>query len=78
MRLDYFLYMAEKEGHDELISTRTARINAAIEDFILMAKNGYNINNNDIQATILNDHNISNITTKETNYIAREVEKRIF
>lgn len=78
MRLDYFLYMAEKEGHDELISTRTARINAAIEDFILMAKNGYNINNNDIQAAILNDHNINNITIKETNYIAREVEKRIF
>lgn len=78
MRLDYFLYMAEKEGHDELISTRTARINATIEDFVLMAKNGYNINNDNIQAAILNDHNIDNITTKEINYITREVEKRIF
>ena len=78
MRLDYFLYMAEKEGHDELISTRAARINAAIEDFILIAKNGYNINNDDIQAAILSDHNIGNITRKEAEYIAKEVEKRIF
>lgn len=78
MKLDYFLYMAEAEGHDELVSTRTARINAAIKDFILMAKNGYNINNDDIQAAILSEHNIGNITTKEARYIAKEVEKEIF
>ena len=78
MKLDYFLYMAEAEGHDELVSTRTARINAAIKDFILMVKNGYNINNDDIQTAILSDHNIGNITTKEAKYIAKEVEKEIF
>lgn len=78
MKLDYFLYMAEAEGHDELVSTRTARINAAIKDFILMAKNGYNIDNDDIQATILSDHNIGDITRKEAEYIAKEVRKRVF
>ena len=78
MKLDYFLYMAETEGHDELVSTRTARINAAIKDFVLMAKNGYNINDDDIQATILSDHNIDNITPKEIRYIAKEVERELY
>ena len=74
MRLDYFLYMNEAEGTG-FVDTRTARINAAIKDFVKMAKAGYDINDNDIQTAILEDHNIENISLKECDYIAKEVKK---
>lgn len=73
MKLDYFLYMAEAEGIESVTSTRQTRIEAAIKDFIIMAKAGYNINDNDIQATILGDHNIGDVTKYECEYIARKV-----
>ena len=76
MKLDYFLYINEAEGTG-WVDTRTARIEAAIKDFILMKKAGYDINNDDIQAAILGDHNIGNITTTECEYIARKVNKVI-
>lgn len=76
MRLDYFLYMNEAEGTG-FVDTRTARIEAAIKDFIKMAKAGYNIDRDDIQTAILEDHNIENVTTKECEYIARKVRKAI-
>ena len=75
MKLNYFLYMAEAEGIESVTSTRKTRIEAAIKDFIMMAKNGYNINDDDIQAVILEDHNIANLTTEECEYIAKRVEK---
>ena len=77
MKLNYFLYMAEAEGFDDLVTTREARINAAIKDFIIMAKNGYNIDNDDIQAAILEDHRLQDISTKEAEYIARKVRSKI-
>ena len=77
MKLNYFLYMAEAEGFDDLVTTREARINAAIKDFIMMAKNGYNIDNDDIQAAILEDHKLQDISTKEAEYIARKVRSKI-
>ena len=41
MKLDYFLYMNEAESTG-WVDTRSARINAAIKDFIRMAKeNGF-------------------------------------
>ena len=73
MRLDYFLYMAEAEGVESVTSTRQTHIEAAIKDFIKMAKAGYNINDNNIQNSILTKHNISNITANESEYIARKV-----
>ena len=76
MKLDYFLYMNEAEGTG-WVDTRTASINAAIKDFIMMAKAGYNINDDDIQAAILEDHNITDITKKECEYIARKVEEKL-
>lgn len=72
MRLDYFLYMNEAEGTG-LVDTRTARIEAAIKDFIMMVKAGHDINDNDIQAAILEDHNIGDVTKHECEYIARKV-----
>ena len=77
MKLNYFLYMAEAEGFDDLVTTREARINAAIKDFIMMAKNGYNIDNDDIQAAILEDHKLQDISTKEAEYIARKVRYKL-
>ncbi len=71
-KLDYFLYMNEAEG-TSWVDTRSARIEAAIKDFIMMAKAGHNINDDDIQAAILEDHNIGNVTTHECEYIARKV-----
>ncbi len=76
MKLDYFLYMNEAEGTG-LVDTRTAHINAAIKDFILMAKKGHNINDDDIQAVILEDHHIEDITPEECAYIAKKVSERI-
>ncbi len=76
MKLDYFLYMNEAEGTG-LVDTRTARINAAIKDFILMAKKGYNIDDDNIQAVILEDHHIEDITLEECAYIAKKVNERI-
>lgn len=69
--------MAEAEGFDDLVTTREARINAAIKDFIMMAKKGYNIDNDDIQAVILEDHKLQDISTKEAEYIARKVRSKI-
>lgn len=77
MKLNYFLYMAEAEGFDDLVTTREARINAAIKDFIIMAKKGYNIDNDDIQAAILEDHKLQDISTKEAEYIARKVRSKL-
>ena len=73
MRLDYFLYMAEAEGHDNLVNTRTARINAAVKDFVSAARAGKNINSGFVQEEILSNHNLDNITEAEKDYIARQV-----
>ena len=37
----YFMYMAEAEGFDNLVSTRTARINAAKREFANRLNRGY-------------------------------------
>ena len=72
MKLDHFLYMNEAEGTG-WVNTRSARIEAAIKDFINMAKAGYDINNDDIQAVILSDRRIQDVTPHECEYIARKV-----
>ena len=77
MKLNYFLYMAEAEGVESVSSTRQTHINAAIKDFVMMAKAGYDINDDNIQAAILEDHNIGNVTEKECKYIARKVEQKL-
>ena len=73
MKLNYFLYMNEAEGTG-LVNTRADRIETAIKDFIMMAKAGHNINDDDIQTAILEDHNIENVTPRECKYIAKRVD----
>ncbi len=77
-RMDYFLYMAEAEGHDELVDTRDARINAAVTDFINRAKRGYNINGHIDE--ILADHGLDedDLTDAECEYIMRKVNKEVY
>lgn len=78
MRLDYFLYMAEAEGVDSIVSTRTAKINAIIKDFINAAKDGYDINENEIQEYIFNKHDIKDLSSEEFNYIKEAVEDNLY
>lgn len=73
----YFLYMAEAEGIDSIVSTKQARINAAIKDFVKYHHQGYDINA--CKYDILKAHGLyeSTLTDSECNYIMREVEKRV-
>ena len=38
----YFMYMAEAEGHDKLVNTRTAKVNAVIKDLQYVVSCGEN------------------------------------
>lgn len=72
----YFGFMAEAEGHDELISTRTAKINAAINEFVDYKYRGYDIN--DMLDTVLNRHGLTydNLSDTECARIQEEVNRR--
>lgn len=76
MRTDYFLYMAECSGMDQLTSTRESRINAAINDFIHAYRAGRNINDDDLQDAILSRHNLTSLTAAEKARIAKEVGRK--
>ena len=66
----YHLYMMEQEG---LLNTRESHINAAIKEFKQYYRQGYDINNEDLQERVLNKYKLSNLTTAESRRIAREV-----
>ena len=70
MEMEYLIFMEEFADQ-----SRSKRIEAAIKDFIMMAKNGYDINDNDIQEVILEDHRLQDLTYRESITIAREVER---
>ena len=61
----YFMYMAEAEGCDNLVNTKTARINAAIKDFQKLYRDGYDPN--EYVNEVLSAHNLSEdlLTEKE-------------
>lgn len=78
MKLDKFLWLAEAEGHDELVDTYETRMNAVINDFIDAYFSGENINNRYLQAEIGRRHGFgSGFTDRETHLIEREVAKRL-
>lgn len=75
MRLDYFLYMAEACGMENLVNTKMTHINAAIKDLRKAAHQGKNINI--LVEDILHNHglNLNELSQKELDYIKKEVEK---
>lgn len=79
MKLDYLLYMAESEGFDNWVTTDLAKINASIKDFVKYHNQNYDINDEMVQRAIFKKHKLSldNISDKQMEYIAKEVEKRI-
>lgn len=79
MRLDQFLWMAEASGADYWVNTDVAKINASINDFITYYKDGYDINDKEVQDWILRNHGLSlnSISDRQMNYIAQQVEKRV-
>lgn len=71
---DYFLYMAEAEGHDEIVDTYEARMNAVIRDFIHEYRMGEDINNYYLQAEIGRRHGFYNgFSNREAALIEKEL-----
>ena len=73
----YGLYMMESAGMDNMVTTKTAKINAAINDFVTYARKDYDINN--MQEEILAKHglNLDTLSAKDKARIKREVERRV-
>jgi hypothetical protein len=73
----YGLYMMEAEGLDNMVTTKEAKINASIKDFVTLARRGKDIN--EIQEAVLGRHGLSlnNLSTKDKARIKREVERRV-
>lgn len=71
MRLDYFLYMAEAEGHDDLVNTRRAKLNAIGKD---LKNAGYagRVVPGTVFLALCKKHKIDNITQNEISYIEEE------
>ena len=65
----YFMFMAEAEGFDNLVNTRTAKVNAVIKDFKYIISSGENPN--DYIDDVFNRHNltIEELTEKEVERI---------
>lgn len=72
MTLDYFLFMAEAEGHDELVSTRTARLNAIAKEVAATP----DCDNDDLER-IFSRHNVSinSLSDKEVDYVNRKIRE---
>lgn len=67
-------YIMESFGRDDLVSTKTAKINAIIKDFVKYHKNGYDINSDLIQEKIFKNH-ATQLSERDYYYIKREVER---
>lgn len=69
----YFMYMAEASGQTSLISTRVAKINAAIKDFKYLVRHGKNPN--EYISTVLAKYGLSEemLTDAECAKISRSI-----
>ena len=68
MKLDYFLYMAEAEGHDELVDTRQAKLNAVGKDLRGMGYAGQIVPAN-VFMVICKNRGLEDITEEDVDYI---------
>lgn len=77
MSLPKYLFMAEANGMDNLVTTRTARINAVINDLKEYIKQGKDINDTVLQENICSQHGLSlnDLTQKEIRYIEKIISK---
>lgn len=77
MSLPRYLFMAEANGMDNLVTTRTARINAIINDIKKYIKQGKDINDTMLQKNICRQHGLSlnDLTQKEIRYIEKIISK---
>ena len=69
----YFMYMAEAEGLDSLVNTRTAKVNAIIKDFKYIINQGGNPN--DYIQEVLAQHGLTeaDLTDRECEQIMRSI-----
>ena len=77
MSLPRYLFMAEANGMDNLVTTRTARINVVINDLKKYIKQGKDINDTILQENICSQHGLSlnDLTQKEIRYIEKMISK---
>lgn len=70
----YFMYMAEAEGMDNLVTTKAAKINAAIKDFKSLIRQGKNPN--EYIYEVLHSHGLNEnlLTDAECQKIMRAVD----
>jgi len=61
-----------------LSDPKKAKLDAAIQDFINLAKEGHNINDDDVQETVFFYNDLTNLTHTEKEYIRKNVEKGWF
>ena len=71
MRLDYWLYMNEAEGYDNMVDTRQARVNAVGRELRDMGYAGRVVPTG-VFASLLMKHKLNDITQAEINYIEKE------
>ena len=69
----FAMYLFESAGRDDLVSSRTAKINASIKDFKYLVKQGKNPN--DYISTVLAKHGLKeeNLTLNEIRKIERAI-----
>lgn len=70
MRLDYWLYMNEAEGHSNMVNTREARLNNIGRDLRKMGYAGRTVPHI-IFAALLEKYDLKDITEKEIHKIER-------
>lgn len=68
MKLDYFLYMAEAEGHNDLVDTRQAKLNAVGKDLRNMGYAGQIVPAN-VFMVICKNRGLEDITEEDVDYI---------
>ena len=61
-----------------LSNSKKTNLDAAIKDFINLAKEGHNINDDDIQEAVFFYNDLTNLTRTEKEYIRKNVEKGWF
>jgi len=69
----YFLYMMEKEGMDNYVTTREAKINAVVRDLKYILTHNPNADVNDYFPSVCRKHKLENVTAEE----ARRMSARL-